>query len=274
MLPNTIGPAKVAGSEIQTLLTVGRGSTRSFDHTLNAYRGCTFGCAYCYAPSFENRPEKAESWGEWVEVKGSSESLLTGVDLRGKSIFMSSVTDPYQPIEAKIELTRRIVEILSEQQAHLVVQTRSPLVARDIDLLTRFQTVKVNMSIPTHSDEIRRAYEPSAPSIDARFDTVRKLKDAGLRVSVCISPMIPVNDPSEFAEKINASGADRVTATWFHQSTRPFTANTRSLALRLNQAGEWSYEKFSTVVEHLKAHCPAFASPGQTFGPSQSDRRL
>jgi DNA repair photolyase len=266
-LPVAIGAARVGASSIRSILTPGRGRTASFDFTLNVYRGCTFGCAYCYAPSFESRTELAEDWGNWVEVKLAALESLTGVDLRDKSIFMSSVTDPYQPIEAKLKLTRAIVERLLHDQARLVVQTRSPIVARDIDLLRQFRKLRVNMSIPTESDQIRRQYESAAPSIEARFRTVRRLKDAGLTVSVCICPMLPVEDSEKFARVINESGADRVTSGWFHESPRAFTATTRNLGLEKNAALRWTYADYKRVCATLAARCPAWTTPARAFAP-------
>ena len=85
--------------------------------------------------------------------------------LLGKTIYMSSVTDPYQPIEKRLGLTRELLRILAERyQPRLVIQTRSPLVTRDVDLLRRFEHVQVNMTITTDSEEVRRAFEPTCPN--------------------------------------------------------------------------------------------------------------
>jgi DNA repair photolyase len=266
-LPKSIGVARVGPSGIRTILTPGRGSTASYDFTLNAYRGCTFGCAYCYAPSFESRPEMAADWGNWVEVKQTALDSLTGVSLAGKSIFMSSVTDPYQPIEAKLLLTRVIVERLLQDQAFLVVQTRSPIVTRDIDLLKQFRQTRVNVSIPTESDKIRKLYEPSAPGIEARMRTVRRLKEAGIQVSICICPMLPVENVAKFARAINESGADMVTASWFHESERAFTATTRAKGLEKIAAHDWTQTDYNRVRDELSTLCPAWTSSKRAFAP-------
>ncbi|MFX5393191.1 hypothetical protein ABTD32_19510, partial [Acinetobacter baumannii] len=89
---------------------------------------------------------KRERWGEWIEVKTSAlEELQFNESLRGKKVYMSTATDPYQPLEAKVELTREILKLLSqpEHQPTLVIQTRSPLVTRDIDLFRRFENLRV-----------------------------------------------------------------------------------------------------------------------------------
>ncbi|MEA2552764.1 MAG: hypothetical protein QOJ65_940, partial [Fimbriimonadaceae bacterium] len=151
--PPRIGPTSVTSRPKSRVLVVGRGSTATYDYTLNPYIGCSFGCSYCFATSFVADEEKKAAWGTWVEVKDGALHELARVDLKGKSIFMSSATDPYQPLEAQTMLTRSIVEFLSEpfRQPRLTVQTRSPLVARDIDLLLRYKRARINMSITTDS---------------------------------------------------------------------------------------------------------------------------
>src|SRR5690242_11095824 len=148
----------------------------SFDYTLNAYIGCSFGCSYCFAASFVADDEKKAAWGTWVHVKEDALIELSRADLKDKTIFMSSSTDPYQPLEMHTGLTRSIVEFLSEpfRQPRLTVQTRSPIVARDVDLLKRYKRARVNMSITTDSEEIRKKFEPKCASIDRRFEALEK----------------------------------------------------------------------------------------------------
>src|SRR5205085_5743382 len=105
------GQAKVSMRDSAQILTPASGFMQEYDYTLNPYSGCQFGCAYCYATFFVDSDEKRENWGYWVEVKRNAVELLNKRRrLAGKRIYMSSVTDPYQPIESKIELTRGIVE--------------------------------------------------------------------------------------------------------------------------------------------------------------------
>src|SRR5205807_557108 len=117
----------------------------------NPYSGCTFGCNYCYAAFFANTETLKQNWGRWVQVKENALSLLIKrrkKPLIDKTIYMSSVTDPYQPIERDLKLTRALLEeLLAYHQVHLVVQTRGSLVTRDIDLLQQFEYVQVNMTV-------------------------------------------------------------------------------------------------------------------------------
>src|SRR5207249_7684523 len=86
--------------------------------------------------------------------------------LAGKCVYVSSVTDPYQPVERSLLLTRGILEAIRPAQPRLVVQTRGPLVVRDIDVLQGFERIRVNMSIPTDSERVREAFEPKAPPLE------------------------------------------------------------------------------------------------------------
>ena len=245
--PDRIGSASVRDIDSLHLLNPGIGRTAGCDYTLNPYRGCSFGCSYCYAPFFEPEEEKRADWGNWVEVKSRAIEALSKVNLRGKSIYMSSVTDPYQPIEVKIGLTREIVEHLMYQGAHLTVQTRSPIVARDIDLFQSFLSIRVNISVPTDDDEVRKCYEPNCASIERRLETAGKLVAAGIPVRICVSPMIPMRDPAAFGRRLTEIGVNFAHATWFHHSNRPFASNTREPGLILNAQFAWTEDRFNSA---------------------------
>ena len=204
-----------------------------------------------------------------MQVKHRALESLARTDLRGKRVFMSSVTDPYQPVEAKIELTRGIVEHLGRAGARLVVQTRSPIVARDIDLLLRFETVRVNMSITTDCDEVRQRYEPQCASIERRLDAVRQLKRAGLRVHVCIAPMLPFKDPESFGQLLDEIGVDSVGTVWFDSSPKAeFASNTREGAYELAREDGWNHARYVETGERIRRSCRAAVSAGRVFKAS------
>ena len=123
------------------ILTKSTGFMDAYDYTLNPYSGCSFGCSYCYAAFFSPDVDKRDSWGQWVTVKTNAVSKLSNMEtsLDGKLIYMSSVTDPYQPIERRLNLTRNLVEVLAEpyHRPKLVVQTRSPDVTDHVDLFQK-----------------------------------------------------------------------------------------------------------------------------------------
>ena len=167
---SVFGRTSVEHIDSKSILTRASGFLSRYDFTLNPYSGCGFGCEYCYARFFAPSARQRETWGKWVSVKRNGRELMTtacrsGALKTGDAIYMSSVTDPYQPVEQRLGLTRAILEAMLEcgVQPRLTIQTRSPIVTRDIDLLRRFDKVRVNFSIPTDSEAVRLRYEPHAP---------------------------------------------------------------------------------------------------------------
>ena len=140
---NVAGPDHVGRNVVVTYSPASQVLTKptefmdAYDFTLNPYGGCSFGCSYCYAAFFSRDSDMRENWGYWVTVKDNAIEKMQRLkrSLDGKLIYMSSVTDPYQPIERELELTRRLLQVMAERhKPKLVVQTRSPLVTRDCDL--------------------------------------------------------------------------------------------------------------------------------------------
>src|SRR5262245_1323660 len=157
--------------------------------TCNPYIGCTFGCTYCYAAFLPQNRRPVEDWGRWLTAKQNAAELAArqAVKVAGAAVYMSSVTDPYLPAERSLKLTRGILEAMIPHQPRLVIQTRGPLVVRDIDLIQQFDAVRVNLSIPTDSEEVRKLFEPKAPPLPERWIAARELKASGIRVGLCIT---------------------------------------------------------------------------------------
>jgi len=134
-----------------------------------------------------------EPWGEFVDVKISAPALLKHeIDKRRLGrVWVSGVCDPYQPLESKYELTRKCLEILVEYGWPITVQTKSPLVLRDIDLLRRSDKIEVGLSVTSADDGIRTLFEPGAPSIRERIAALEELHLAGVRTYAMIAPMLP-----------------------------------------------------------------------------------
>ncbi|OMF33848.1 radical SAM protein [Paenibacillus sp. FSL H8-0548] len=172
-----------------------------FTHSLNPYSGCAFSCRYCYVREMPIQKFKDTPWGEWVDIKtNAAENYRTEViKLRRKNkpvnIFMSSATDPYQPIERKAEITRQILEAMIEWPPDLLqIQTRSPLITRDLDLLVRLKTnceVLVSMTIETDREDMKQLFAPYAPGIQLRIKALRELHEAGITTQASISPVLP-----------------------------------------------------------------------------------
>lgn len=163
-----------------------------YDYALNPYRGCEHACIYCYAPSVL-RCSAEEKWGTFVEPKTSIPRLLSR-ELRGKKkgvVGISTVTDPYQPIEKKYELTRGCLELLLRHDFPIVIQTKSALVLRDLDLIKQFSQKEVGLTITTVDDKARKKYEPNASSVEERLDALLTIAENGIRTWAFIGPIMP-----------------------------------------------------------------------------------
>jgi DNA repair photolyase len=268
-LPTKFGHATVSSVEPRSILTPASGFMRDYDYTLNPYGGCTFGCTYCYAAFFARDRQLKQSWGYWVAVKANAVRLLRSVrkSLAGKTVYMSSVTDPYQPIEKRLGLVRMILEELLRHQPRLVVQTRSPLVTRDLDLLKRFQSVQVNMTVTTDSEQVRRAFEPLCPPANWRLEAIRTVREAGVPACITLTPLLPLEAPSVFADALRATGVRKFVVQPFHPERGKFTAGTREEALALFRAMHWDYDAYRRAVDILRDRLPELHEGREGFAP-------
>jgi len=134
-----------------------------------------------------------EPWGHFVDVKVNAPELLKTAVIRKRSgkVWISGVCDPYQPLEKKYKLTRQCLGILAENNWPVVVQTKSPLVLRDMDILKKGKDFEIGLSIGTADDNIRKIFEPAAPAIKDRVMALDELHRAGLRTYAMIAPILP-----------------------------------------------------------------------------------
>ncbi len=267
--PDRIGHATVEFREARSILTPGSGFMRGFDFTLNPYSGCSFGCTYCYAAFFAREQELRDRWGYWVHVKKNAVALLRRMrtDLRGKTIYMSSVTDPYQPIEKTTELVRTILRELVRFQPRLVIQTRSPFVTRDIDLFKEFEVIQVNMTVTTDSERVRRAFEPLCPSTRRRLDAIAEVGAAGVRTAITMTPLLPLEDPPSFADAVRLTNAAHFVVQPFHREQGKFVRGTREEALSLFRDMAWDDDGYRRAVTVLRARLPNLFEGQEGFAP-------
>ena len=201
--------------------------------SINPYRGCEFGCRYCYARYTHEflKPGPVarvpigrydgpvQPWAVAFEheiyIKENAAWLLEQ-ELKkirpGEEIAIGTATDPYQPIERRVGVTRSILEVLARQQGYRVgIVTKSSLISRDIDLLKRIaerNTLVLHVTITTTDAALARKLEPRAPRPDLRFATVRKLREAGLIAGVLCSPLLPgINDSPRALEAVASRAA-------------------------------------------------------------------
>mgnify|MGYP000412656660 CR=1 FL=1 len=246
--------------QAKSILNKASGFIDSYDYTLNPYSGCTFGCSYCYAAFFTPTDELQETWGQWVQVKENALELLRKKRKRpliDQTLYMSSVTDPYQPVERKLELVRSLLrELLDYHRVRLVVQTRSPLVTRDIDLLREFKFVRVHMTVTTDDETVRKAFEPTCPSNQQRLDAITEVAAAGIPTAITMTPLLPVRDPESFAKSLLATGARKFVVQEFHLTRTRYAAGTGAHATKLAQQMGWNAAQYQHVKHTLRAALP------------------
>jgi len=189
-------------------------ASKIYDYSVNPYSGCAHSCSYCYARFMKRFTGHEEPWGEFVDVKVNAPDLLAR-EIRRKTpgtVWVSGVCDPYQPVEAEYRLTRQCLEIITGSGWSLVVQTRSPLVVRDADILASGPNVEVGLSVTTADDGVRRLFEPKAPSIPARLEALARLHRAGVRTFAMIAPLLPGAErlPALLAGKVDHVLIDRM----------------------------------------------------------------
>ncbi|WP_243373240.1 PA0069 family radical SAM protein [Microvirga solisilvae] len=207
-------PTEVIIEKPRTIITKNDSPDILFEKSINPYRGCEHGCSYCFA-----RPTHAYqglSSGLDFETKifaKPNAAELLEKELRAPSyqpttIALGANTDPYQPVERKFRITRSILEVLNRANHPVGIVTKSALVTRDIDILSQLadkHLVKVALSITTLDPTLARRMEPRAAAPAKRLETVRKLSEAGIPVSVLVAPIIPAINDHEIEEILKVS---------------------------------------------------------------------
>jgi len=171
-----------------------------FSWGLNPYRGCTHACRYCFARETHEYLglSAGTDFERTIVIKPDAPALLEAAlrrpSWRGEEISMSNVSDCYQPIERRLGITRGCLEVLASFRNPISITTRSPLIVRDLDLLTQLAgwgAVRVHVSIPLLDPEICRALEPGAVLPGARLRAISALSGAGVPVGISLAPIIP-----------------------------------------------------------------------------------
>lgn len=189
--------------EVQVRSIVQKSRIPGVDVVLTPYSGCAFGCTYCFAAFTRKFHRGNEPWGGYVDVRINAPQRLLEERHRiprGGRVILSSVTDPYQGVEARYHLTRTLLELLHPRKdLSIRILTRSPLILRDLDLLQSFgDRLEVNLSITTDREAVRKIFEPRAPSIPRRLEALRTLSRKGVRVNVMLAPLLPLH-PERYA---------------------------------------------------------------------------
>ncbi len=195
-----------------------------YDYVINPYVGCQHACSYCYAKFMKRFTGHQEPWGQFVDVKINAADLLR-MEIKKKkraTVWVSGVCDPYQPLERKYQLTRKCLEILAENDWPVVIQTRSPLVLRDLDILKKTKYFEAGLSVTTADDEIRKLFEPHAPPVMERLRALGELHQSGIKTYAMIAPMLPGAEdlPGHLEGKVDYIRLDRMNyhnADWVYK---------------------------------------------------------
>lgn len=178
--------------QCKSLLTKSR--LPEVEYCINPYIGCLHGCIYCYARFMKRFTGHTEKWGEFVDVKINAQEVLKkelSRKIKRGTILLGSVTDAYQLIEKKFQLTRSILDILLKHDLSISILTKSNLVIRDIDLLSNFSDCEVGLTITTLNEEMRKIFEPHSSSSQQRLKTLKTLHEAGIRTYGFVGPILP-----------------------------------------------------------------------------------
>ena len=242
-----------------------------FTHSLTPARNCTFGCSYCYVPTMRIqgglKPEDWQRWGQFTTFKQNAAELLAR-DLRpGQIIYCSPLVDPYQPGET---LMPRILEaLIAQPPAIFVIQTRSPLIVRDLALLNELRqrtTLRVSFSLTSNRPGTLRYYEPHcAPHAD-RLRTIRQLNAQGIETYATLAPLLPSDLDELVAGALDASPYTLIGDPLHIRATKQRGATTRAAAFEIAQRrgeGQWFEPQFQAALLEEIGQIAALA--GRTF---------
>ncbi len=223
-----------------------------FDRSINPYRGCEHGCIYCFA-----RPTHAYhgmssglDFETQMFVKPDAPQLLrkelASPSYKPRTIAMGTNTDPYQPIERKWKLTRRILEVLRDANHPVGIVTKSVLVLRDLDILSEMAAkglAKVALSVTTLDPKLARAMEPRASTPPKRLEAIRELSRAGVPTAIMTAPIVPAINDSEIERLLDAGAANGAVEAGFVMLKMPFEIK--------DLFREWLREHFPDKEKHV-----------------------
>ena len=188
------------------------------DYCVNPFVGCQHACKYCYAEYYTRKyTGHEEPWGSFVDVKINAPEILRREILRKKkgTVFLSSLTDPYQPLEEKYKLTRKILELLLRNNFSVCIQTKSALVLRDLDLFKKFKKqCEINFTITTLDESIRKVFEPFSSSVKEKLRAIKILKANGIEVYAFFGPVLPFLSDRNLEEYFETMARLRIDEVW------------------------------------------------------------
>ncbi len=175
--------------EIEVKNIISKSNLLAYDYAVNPYIGCLHGCKYCYASFMKKFTGHSEEWGEFVDVKFWN-PIKIFKKYNKKSIFIGSVTDPYQPIELRYERTKAFLEEIKDFDINVNISTKSDLILRDLNLIKQFKNINVSWSINTLDEDFRKEMD-NAVSIERRISCMKTFYDEKIKTTCFISPIFP-----------------------------------------------------------------------------------
>jgi DNA repair photolyase len=180
--------------EIRAKSIISSSALPGVDFVINPYAGCLHACVYCYARFMKRFMKEPLEWGQFCHPKINAVELAEKEIKKipeGSSIMFSSVTDAYNPLERKYELTKKILEILVDYNMDVSILTKSDLVLRDLDILKRMRQIEVGFTITTTNEKFQKILEPGACSPQKRMAALKVLKQSGISTYAFIGPILP-----------------------------------------------------------------------------------
>lgn len=191
---------KIIERKITTKDYLTKSNLPASDYVINPYVGCPHGCKYCYASFMKRFTGHSEEWGNFIDIKSCSKPI-SKKKLNGKTVFLASVTDCYNPYEEKYCITQSILKQLLDIECTVCISTKSSLILRDVELLKQFKDLTVAMSVNT-LDESFKSDMDNASSIQERLNTLKMLHENGIHTVLFMSPIFPeITDYKEIIEK-------------------------------------------------------------------------
>lgn len=182
-------------SEIKCKTLLTPSAINGCDLAANPYIGCEHACVYCYAKFMKPHTFREEPWGEYLDARVNAaeaaiDQLATG-KFSGRSVFIGTITDPYQPAEKHYRLMRELLPVMNQFGMEVSILTKSGLATRDIDILKEMKKVSVGLTITGIDERAREAFEPGAPPYAERLVALEKLSAAGIGTFVFVAPILP-----------------------------------------------------------------------------------
>jgi DNA repair photolyase len=246
-----------------------------FTHSLTPARNCTFACTYCYVPTMRVygglKPDDWNQWGHFTTYKDNAPTLLRASLRADQVIYCSPLVDPYQPAEETEQMMPRLLdELIARPPRVFAVQTRGPLILRDIarlQQLGRRTILRVSFSITTDSDRVRQLYEPHCAPIAERLETVRRLRAAGIAAYATLAPLLPCEPEALIDIALDSTDRDIIGDPFHVRAIKKSGATTRDAGVRISHARgftEWHDPAFQeAVVKRMRQRA---AAAGRRFG--------